>query len=187
MWANDPSGTRSSTFTTTFDATQGAVTTVSGILLPPTIKISPTQANPGDSVTVTGYAAPSASVEILVGNNTKTLTATSLANGSWTSLLDTKGLSSATYNIKARYVDGTGALKRESTYGSVVQLALGVDGKPTSNADLNRDGKVNLTDFSILVFWWGTPGGNSNPPADINQNGKVGLEDFSILLFNWTG
>jgi cysteine-rich repeat protein len=187
IWANDPTGLRSSTFTTTFDATQGAVTTVSGILLPPTIKLSATQANPGDDVTIQGYAAPNSSVEIQVGSNTKTLTTTAAANGSWNTLFETQGLSAASYNLKARYIDGTGALKRESTYGSVVQLALGVDGQPTSNADLNRDGKVNLTDFSILVFWWGTPGGNSNPPADINLNGRVSLEDFSILLFNWTG
>ena len=69
----------------------------------------------------------------------------------------------------------------------VLQLFVGVDGQPTSNSDLNRDGSVNLTDFSILVFWWGTNGGDSNPPADINGNGRVSIEDFSILLFNWTG
>jgi hypothetical protein len=58
--------------------------------------------------------------------------------------------------------------------------------KPTT-ADLNRDGKVNLTDFSILLFWWNTDGGTSDPSADINGDKKVNLTDFSILLFNWTG
>jgi hypothetical protein len=66
-------------------------------------------------------------------------------------------------------------------------LFVGVDGQATQPSDLNRDGSVNLIDFSILIFWWQTTGGDSNPPADINQNGNVGLEDFSILLFNWTG
>jgi hypothetical protein len=37
------------------------------------------------------------------------------------------------------------------------------------------------------LFWWGSDGGDSNPPADINRDGKVNLTDFSILLFNWTG
>lgn len=187
FWANDTYGIRSSTFTTTFDATQGAVTNVSGILLPPTIRADKTQVNPGETITFTGHAAPSASVEVLIGNNLRTLTATSDTSGAWSVALTTTGITPASYTAKARYIEGSGALKRESTYGSVLQLAIGVEGKVASNADLNRDGKVNLIDFSILVFWWGSPGGNSNPPADINGNARVGLEDFSILLFNWTG
>ncbi|MCA9360257.1 hypothetical protein KC850_04480, partial [Candidatus Kaiserbacteria bacterium] len=55
------------------------------------------------------------------------------------------------------------------------------------NADLNRDTKVNLIDFSILLFWWNSNGGDSDPPADINRDGNVSLTDFSRLLFNWTG
>jgi hypothetical protein len=115
------------------------------------------------------------------------LTATSDATGRWSVDLSTSGLTLAAHTAKARFLEGAGGLRRESTYGSTLQLFVGVEGRATSNADLNRDGKVNLIDFSILVFWWGTPGGNSNPPTDINGNAKVGLEDFSILLFNWTG
>ena len=51
------------------------------------------------------------------------------------------------------------------------------------SADINGDGKVNLVDFSILLFHWGT----SDDIADLNEDGKVSLTDFSILLFNWTG
>ncbi len=187
FWSTDVSGTRSSTFTTTFEITQGAVTSVTGILLPPTIKASATQVNPGAVVKLEGQAAPNVTVEVVVGNNTRTLTATSDATGRWNVDLNTTGLSASTHTVKARFLVGTGGVRRESAYGSVIQLSVGVAGKPTSNADLNRDGKVNLIDFSILVFWWGTAGGNSNPPADINLNARVGLEDFSILLFNWTG
>ena len=82
---------------------------------------------------------------------------------------------------------GGGTLNSESNFSTSVQLFVGVDGQPTINADLNRDGSVNLTDFSIMIFWWQTNGGESDPPADINGNGNVGIEDFSILLFNWTG
>lgn len=187
FWANDTSNTRSSTFTTTFDVTQGAVTNVSGILLPPTIRTATAQVNPGAVITLEGQTVPNATVEVLIDNNERTLTATSDSAGKWSVQLDTSTLKAATHIAKARFIEGVGALKRESTYGSNLSLFIGVEGKATNKADLNRDGKVNLVDFSILVFWWGTPGGNSNPPADINANAKVGLEDFSILLFNWTG
>lgn len=187
FWANDNNNTRSSTFTTTFDITQGAVTSVSGIMLPPTIRTATTQINPGAIVRLEGQAAPNVTVEVSVDNRTPSLSATSDGSGRWSVDLDTSRLDADTHTVKARFILGTGGTRRESTYGSILQLFVGVEGKPTSNADLNRDGKVNLIDFSILVFWWGTPGGNSNPPADINGNGRAGLEDFSILLFNWTG
>lgn len=187
FWANDNSGTRSATVNTTFDITQGAVTNLNGILLPPTIKTSTATVNPGAVIILNGQTVPSVNVEISIDNGKKILTTTSDVFGNWSVSFDTSTVSIDTHTAKARFITGAGALKTESTYGTALSLFVGVEGKATSNADLNRDGKVNLIDFSILVFWWGTPGGNSNPPADINGNAKVGLEDFSILLFNWTG
>ncbi len=187
FWATDSAGTRSLTVNTTFDVTQGAVTSLNGIMVPPTLRASTVNVNPGDTITLSGQTMPSVTVEVSIDNGKKMLTTTSDALGAWSIPFNTGTVSVDTHTLKARFISGTGALKTESPYGTVLSLFVGVEGKATSNADLNRDGKVNLIDFSILVFWWGTPGGNSNPPADINQNGKVGLEDFSILLFNWTG
>ncbi len=187
FWALDGDGVRSPAFSTTFDVTQGAVTNVSGILVPPTISAQNVKINPGDTVLLKGQTVPNATVELSVDNGKKTLTAIADATGRWTFGLSTSGMSIDTHTVKVRFVESSGAIRRESNYGSLLSLFVGVEGKATVNSDLNRDGKVNLVDFSILVYWWGTPGGNSNPPADINQNAKVGLEDFSILLFNWTG
>ncbi len=50
-------------------------------------------------------------------------------------------------------------------------------------ADINCDGRVDLVDFSILMFNWGTP---KNPAADLNQDGSVDLVDFSIMMYWWT-
>ncbi len=187
FWANDSSGTRSATVSTTFDVTQGAVTTLNGILIPPTLRTSSATVNPGDIVTLTGQTLPNATVEVSIDNGAKTLSGTADAQGKYSISFDTSTVSVAAHIAKARFITGTGTQKTESSYGTALSLFVGVEGKATSNSDLNRDGKVNLIDFSILIFWWGTPGGNSNPPADINGNAKVGLEDFSILLFNWTG
>jgi len=73
----------------------------------------------------------------------------------------------------------------QSDLGTTITLGVGTTAsKDTGNrSDLNKDGKVNLVDFSILLSFWGS----SDPDADINQDGTVNLADFSILLFNWTG
>ncbi len=187
FWASDSSGTRSLTVNTTFDVTQGAVTSLNGILVPPTLRATNVNINPGDPVILSGQTIPNAAVEIVLNKNEKTFSTTADSLGNWSYNLLTGSLKADTHTLKARFISGSDALKTQSPYGTTLSLNVGVEGKPTSNSDLNRDGKVNLIDFSILIFWWGTPGGNSNPPADINQNGRVGLEDFSILLFNWTG
>ena len=47
--------------------------------------------------------------------------------------------------------------------------------------DYNLDGWVNLTDFSIMLFYWN----QYNPAHDLSGDGYVNLTDFSILLFHW--
>lgn len=186
FWSEDTFGTRSITFNTTFDVTQGAVTTVRGVLLPPTLGVEDATINPGDTVTLRGQSAPDATIELHV-NDEVVATVDTDGDGVWEYVYDTAGLPAAEYLLKARMLQGSGSLVSESSFSSNVTLFVGVDGRSTSPPDLNRDGSVNLIDFSILIFWWQTAGGSSDPPADINANGNVGIEDFSIMLFNWTG
>ncbi len=54
--------------------------------------------------------------------------------------------------------------------------------KPVSS-DINGDGKVDLTDLSILISNWGS---TKNRKVDLNGDGKVNLADVSILLSKWT-
>jgi len=186
FWSTDANRIRSITFNTTFDVTQGAVTTVRGVLLPPTISADDVEINPGDSVVLTGQTAPNRLVRVYNGSELLA-EVQSGSDGVWTYTYNTAGLAPREYLLRARFVEGSGSLVSESTFSSNLALFVGVDGRATTPSDLNRDGSINLIDFSILIFWWQTSGGDSDPPADINQNGNVGIEDFSILLFNWTG
>lgn len=187
FWSLDQNRTRSITYNTTFDVTQGAITNVNGVLIPPTLVASKTSFNPGETITFSGQAVPSTRVEVHIDNSDDVLTTTAGSNGVWSVSYNSTGLSAASHTARARYITGTEPLTTQSAFSTTLQLAVGVNGTAATPSDLNRDGSVNLTDFSILIFWWGTSGGNSTPPADINGNGNVGLEDFSILLFNWTG
>jgi len=187
FWSIDVANTRSITLNTTFDVTQGAITNISGIILPPTIRLSSQRVNPGDTVTISGQATPSAIIELHINNSEIVERTTADTEGLWSIVFNTSRLKVAEHTLRARSITGTPPLTSESSFSSTLQLFVGVDGQVTTPSDLNRDGKVNLIDFSIMIFWWGSAGGNSDPKADINGNGKVGIEDFSILLFNWTG
>lgn len=187
FWAIDVNNRRSITLNNTFDVTQGAITNLNGILLPPTLAANNVNVNPGDTIVFSGQAVPSTRVELHFDNGSITESTTAGADGQWTLSFNTSRLSVAEHTVRARYIVGSGTLTTQSNFSTTLQLFVGVEGSATTPSDLNRDGSVNLIDFSILIFWWGTAGGNSNPPADINGNGNVGLEDFSILLFNWSG
>lgn len=187
IWANDTDGNRSITLSNTFDVTQGAVTNLTGVLLPPTLTLDSQNVDPGDVVTMSGQSVPESTVEVHI-NDSEVVESTSAAeNGLWSLTIDISTLQVAEHTLRARSIIGNPPLTTRSSFSASLQLFVGVDGQPTGPSDLNRDGSVNLQDFSILIFWWGTSGADSNPPADINRNGNVGLEDFSILLFNWTG
>ncbi|MBL8031671.1 MAG: hypothetical protein JNK33_05100 [Candidatus Doudnabacteria bacterium] len=51
-------------------------------------------------------------------------------------------------------------------------------------ADLNCDSRVNSTDLSILMYYWGST--HPGLKADINKDQIVNLVDFSALLYWWT-
>ncbi len=187
IWANDSSGTRSITLNNTFDVTQGAITNINGVVLPPTIRIANQNVDPGTPVIVSGQSVPNATVELNVDNSAIIETTTAGANGQWSITLAGGRLSVAAHTLRARTITGTAPTTIQSSFSNSLQVFVGVDGQASTPSDLSRDGRVNLTDFSILIFWWQTNGGDSDPPADINGNGRVSLEDFSILLFNWSG
>ena len=188
LWATDFAGTRSITLNNTFDITQGAVTNLNEIILPPTVKVSNANFSPGTVLTVSGQSVPNATINLYIDkNNTPVATGQAGSNGQWSIEYNTSRLSSKEYALRARSISGTPPLTSQSGFSSTVQLFAGVTGRTNTPSDLNRDTRINLIDFSILIFWWQTNGGDSNPPADINGNARVGLEDFSILLFNWTG
>ena len=187
IWANDSQGNRSITLNNTFDVTQGAITNVNGIILPPTIQIANQNIDPGAQITLSGQSVPNSTVEVVFDDEAIVESVTAAADGDWSLNFSTDRLSIAEHLVRARTITDSPPLTTESSFSASLQLFIGVDGQATTPSDLNRDGSVNLIDFSILIFWWQTSGGDSDPPADINGNGSVSLEDFSILLFNWTG
>jgi hypothetical protein len=191
VFATDAANTRSSTFSTSFTVAGARTSSLSNINVPPSIKVDPDPVNPGQTLTVSGYALPNSTVTLenqRVGSaaSKQTFTATTDASGRYSTSISTTGFSQATYQIRAR-AQQSGGLQLQTNFSNYTLYGVGQAADRPLSADLNRDGRVNLVDFSILLFWWNTDGGTSDPPADINQDNRVNLTDFSILLFNWTG
>ncbi len=185
LWARDSQGVKSISFTTTFQVIQNALTTVSGILIPPTIDAPQKKIKQGEPLTLVGETVPTGAVSAFVNAIEEPVGSATTSNGRWSIVTDTSGLQNESFHsAKALFSLPSASTQEKSGYSSSLSFYVGeAEIGDIVSADLNRDGKVNLVDFSILLFNWGT----TSITADLNQDANVNLTDFSILLFNWTG
>jgi len=188
IYGIDAKNRRSATISSTVSVLAGTVNAVSKILLSPTLSAEQTSVDPGKPFELSGAGIPNTITEISIlsqGTNkgdASIATTTVSASGLWSMSFDTKKLAVGGYDARARSLLPDG---ENSGFGAVISLGLGQDAAPdlAARSDMNKDGKINLVDFSILLFSWG----GSDASADINGNGTVDLADFSIMIFNWTG
>jgi hypothetical protein len=162
----------------------GVTTTLTDVFLAPTIDISATQVGVGDSVKIFGQTAPSSAVDVHVQSNDIVTPTIANTEGEYAITFSTKPLAADTHITKSRATFNMLVSPFSQVLSFVVGKGAGMCGK---SGDLNHDCKVNIVDFSILMFWWNTKQAKGLGIADINHDNKVDIIDFSIMLYNWGG
>jgi hypothetical protein len=144
-------------------------TVISNILLPTTIDVQA-----GQRVRLFGSATPNTQITVFVHSNTVIESFDAGISGSWSH-----------YISAPLEPGGHTAYGRISTQGGLLSINSNtVNFEVTCKvADLDCSGRVDLVDFSILMYYWGT----SNVTGDINVDGIVDLTDFSIMMYYWEG
>lgn len=189
VYSDDTKGVRSSTLTFPIRVTFMATTKVSGIFIAPTIMIDKVEVKHGDMVTISGQSTPLAEITVSI-NSEKEFFVKKMAdaNGVYVLNLDTSLFEAGQHQIKSKSTLGA----ESSPFGRTTDFLVSAKNVPTPvfkksklKGDFNYDGRVNLADFSSILYWYKRPA----PPSlfDMNGDGKVGLVDFSIFIFYWTG
>jgi len=184
IWAEDTEGRKSVTLSFTVSILEGMTTTISGIFISPTIELLPTQVEKGEKVNIFGQVFPESKVNIFVSSKEVVKETLADEKGNWVYKLDTGPVEEGEHEARAKALYGDG---EQSPFSQTLSFLVLKKGALTcKGADLNFDGKVNIIDFSILLYFWGQtkPG---NPCADINFDGLVNITDFSIMMYWWTG
>lgn len=181
--SEDANGRKSITSNFVATITAGTTVTLTDIFVAPTIDINNINPAKGEIVQIFGQAAPMAEVDVHVSSNETVNKIISDSNGSYAVKYDTKPLTEDEHTAKSRAI----LSEAVSPFSRVLQFFVGKGAAKLKTADLNKDGKVNIIDFSILLYWWGTKNSKGLEIADINKDGKVNITDFSIMLFQWTG
>lgn len=187
VFASDAQGRVSSPMDFSLQLTLGSTVTLSGIFLGPTIQADKNQLRLGETVTLLGMTAPQSEVTIVVASEQDRLfTTTADASGAWVRQIVAQDIGLGDHTARAKAVSPdqeVSSFSQPVAFSVVAGPAEPCDGK--NRADINCDDRVNLTDFSILLFYW-RQRDPANARADINRDGEVNLTDFSILLFNWS-
>lgn len=161
-------------------------TTVSNLLLSPTIEIQDTEFLQGEDIYATGSAYPGTSITLFTESPVRTYTASTSATGLWTTTInDTASYNPGDYKIYSMAQTG-GGLQSLMSPSILFQITTTSGGSGSAcgditKGDLNCDDIINLTDFSIMMYYWGT----TNATADMNSDGIVNLTDFSIMMYYW--
>ena len=161
------------------------LTSVSGMLLSPTVQLLADQFNQGEPITASGSAMPNGDITIFTDSPLRTYYSSASANGSWTyTITNSSEFLLGDYRYYTLVQDHYGLqslISNTHTFSVVSTTGGGTSCGDITQGDLNCDGNVDLTDFSILMYYWGS----ANAAADCNGDFMVNLTDFSIIMYFW--
>ncbi len=201
VYSIDAQNRRSLTASFTFNLIQAQTSALSDVIVPPTITSDKSVVKQGNTITFSGAAYPESTITIVVNSETviQDKTKADIA-GLWSYALNSKDLEKGDHTSKAQGItkDNITTIFSESIGFQVGDIDVpfgkfqkGREPVPAvsacnKNGDINGDKKVNIVDFSILLYFWNQKN-PANPCVDINRDGSVNIFDFSIMLFWWTG
>lgn len=187
VYGTDSSGRRTSLYSVPVTVIDGSQVSVGNIILSPTLSASASEIKKGENLVFSGQTVPNATVEFTLTPNLPSATVTAGTDGKYSYSLDTTniGLGSYLARVVAKL---TAQLYSNPSFPLPFIVGTRTVEAPTvpiACGDFNSDGRVNLIDFSILVFWFN----KQDPPAriDCNSDNVIDLTDFSILMYYWTG
>lgn len=168
------------------------ITYISDILLAPTLDVT-SLGDDEQPTSITGFTVPEGIVTLSIVdgvlNATTTEETTTDTKGRYDFLLTDQVFAVGTYKI---IVQSTLDTLRSGE--NILEFIFGLDSKGKvielrstvcKAVDYNTDSRVNIIDFSILLYWFE----RFNPPdeIDLNNDNVVDLSDFSIMAYCWTG
>lgn len=190
LYAKDNGGIASSLVIIPVSLNIDKATNISGIFIAPTITTDKSEVKKDEDIFISGQSAPEAKIQIFIKSEEKELSVDTVADkdGKYNYSFNTSSLDFGEYQVTVvALFDNT-----SSNLGRIINFIVGTQTVFKKRmpeypliADFSKDGRVDLIDFSIVIYWLGRP----NPPAevDLDGNGQIDLVDFSIMAYWWTG
>jgi len=146
-------------------------------LVPPTIEAKNTLLLRAEDLQLIGYAAPNNTIEVEIDGIAQKGTALADKTGYYTFATSVGPLAVGAHYARVRQVNKDGKKSdwsQTKSFKKSLLLAL--------KADFNSDGKVNVTDWSVFLFRWGSQDQKLRSAIDLDGNEKIDVIDLSIFL-----
>jgi len=161
--------------------------TVTNQLLSPALMINKNVFSPGENIIASGSAIPNGNITLFTESPLRSYSTSANELGDWTyTITNTNTYYLGDYHIHALVQTETGLTSLNSpsigfSLATSTATSSGTACGNISRGDLNCDTKIDLTDFSIMMYYWGT----NNAAADMNRDQLVDITDFSIMMYYW--
>lgn len=146
------------------------------LLLPPTIGSSKVAYSKGENLIVSGYAVAGKKVEVEIEGFAQT-EVLSESDGRYSVSTTTANFDIKDYFVKARQL-----ISETVVSGYSAPIAVRISSLQFPRADFNGDNKVDISDWSVFLFRWGSKEGALRIKIDMNSDGKIDVFDLSIFL-----
>jgi len=149
---------------------------VKDIFFPPTVGFESVAITKDQEVKIMGYAASKSRIEIKIDDVVKG-ESQSDQTGFWAFATNVFDLDFGEHYVRVRQINQSGV---ESGFSFPRTFKISPLDMP--KADFNNDSKVNITDWSIFLYNWGSEDEVLKPKIDMNNDGNINIADFSIFL-----
>lgn len=165
---------------------------VQNVLMPPTLAIDKDAIQRGQTINISGMGTPNHTALLFTEPPLNSFDTIVDASGNFNYLFsDTSSLEYGDHDIFSILQNSTGSQSHQSQMLFFRVNSGGNEPPPggtscdvtRGNLNCETDNVVNLVDFSILLYYWGS----NSAVADINKDGNVNLIDFSIMMYYWQG
>lgn len=174
--AEDKDGRKTGILAFNIDLMHNYKLVVKDIFFPPTVGFENTVVARNQDINIMGYAAPNSKIEVNIDDIKKGETQSDEA-GFWSFRTSPLELDFGGHYLRARQINQSG---RES--GFSFPQAFKISSLKTLKADFNNDDKVNITDWSIFLYRWGSEDESLKSEIDMNDDGNIDIRDLSIFL-----
>lgn len=187
--AVDPKKQRSPAFSIPVTLPEDGTTRITGVFLAPTLATDYDQVKRGETITFFGLTVPDAGVVLQVNSSEPHFfQASSDEDGVYLMQFNSGVLELGKHTAKSQAQKSAVM----SPYSNLVAFKVSDETQrkvSVMKGDLNKDGRVNLYDFSIAAYWYKrTLTGTiiTDEIERLNGDGVINLTDFSIIAYYWT-
>ena len=146
------------------------------VLIAPTIMLHKRAFSSNESVRIFGYATPGNKVRVEI-DGTIVGTVSTTASGYYATSAPLSALAKGDHKARAAQVTSQ---SRTSDYSLL--KAFQIADSFTVHADLNNDGKLTISDWSIFLNSWSSREDTARRKIDFNNDGKITIFDLSVFL-----